>query len=161
MFSHIPKKYQVVSPLTNPEAYSPNNHHISKNKVRSLFIPYDLNYEPLVITDYFDVIYDTLFHDIDSSVIHSFNNYHMYYDQIIQWSSFSPNFVATSILRNDFLSFNGDILTDCISGNVLIFGSLNPLTKVIDNNSYSVPYEIIEQTVRLYEIYKNKQVKSN
>lgn len=148
----IPSKYTVYSPFTSPESYNPA-YHPSENKVRCLFIPSEKYVEPLIITDYSSVILDTFFEDHPPAVLPCVNNFHVYYDPYLQWSPFFTNHIATSLIRNDTLHYNGNLLTDSICGNVLVFGTINPLTNQIENKDYSVPYEIIEQAVRINEAY--------
>lgn len=148
----IPTKYLQYNPFTAPECYNPTE-DISHNKVRSLFISSDKSISPLILTDYSSVVLDTCFEDDEVKVLRCLNNYHIFYNPYLQWSVSSSNYIATMLVRNDQILLDGSLLTDSISGNVIIFGSINPITGVIDGNNYSVPYEIIEQASRIYETY--------
>jgi len=148
----IPKRYTLYTPFTSPELYNPSP-DISENKIRSLFLSSDKNLTPLILTDYFNLIIESVFEDTEPAKLSCLNNYHIYYDPYLQWSSRFSNYIATTLIRQDQIAINGSLLTDSISGSVVIFGSINPSTHLIDQKSYSVPYEIIEQSLRIYESY--------
>ena len=148
----IPQKYLQYNPFTAPECYNPTE-DISQNKVRALFISSDKNISPLILTDYSSVILDTCFEDNEIRILNCLNNYHIFYEPYLQWSVSYSNYIATMLIRNDQIYLDGSLITDSISGNVIIFGSINPFTGVIDGKDYSVPYEIIEQASRVYETY--------
>jgi len=148
----IPSKYTLYTPFTSPESYNPA-FDISTNKIRSLFLSSDKDMAPLILTDYFHLIIQSVFEDDQPVKLSCLNNYHIYYDPYLQWSPYFSNYIATTLIRQDQITLNGSLLTDSICGTVLVFGSINPFTGIIDNKSYSVPYEIIEQSSRIYESY--------
>jgi len=57
------------------------------------------------------------------------------------------NVIATKLYKMSFLNFVGKNSKESIYGPVIIYGTDNDLT------TCSVPYELIEQTFRLYDNY--------
>lgn len=147
IMNFLPDKYTSYTSYTNPEVYSyPDNLH--NCRVKSLFVSYDINTEPMLILDHSDSVINTTFKNEDIKIFHSINNFHFYYEPILQLSQLHVNTVIMSLLRQHIPSFLNNI-----SGNVLIFGSVNPFTNSLDGNDYSVPHEIVEQVVRIYDIH--------
>lgn len=150
----IPNKYLQFNPFTCPEYYNFSS-DISSNKIKSLYISSDKDTPPLIIVDYYSSIIETIFKDVTPAFLNCLNNYRIYYNPYSQLLIDSSNYIATMLIRYDQILLNGLFLSDSISGDVVIFGSVNPSNGYIDNRNYSVPYELIEQSARLYANYSN------
>lgn len=144
-------KYSICHPLTTPEFFIPKLY--SSSKLKSLAL-----YSQFVSPD---VIYETPYNAIDyifgskttysSVAIHP--NYHMYVKDYPIASIDKCNVLATKLYRLSSLTTYGIKTHRSIYGDVLIFGSVSPVTKLNDGYDYSVPYELIEQLIRIYKSY--------
>ena len=140
--------FNSIHPETTPEHYilNPLDKRIKYRK--GLYIPSDP-------TQVFKIVFDepknTLNKYINSidklDIIPLHPKYHMYMDfQYFEKHTYL-NIIATKLYKMSFLNFVGKNSKESIYGPVLIYGTSHDLT------SCSVPYELIEQTFRLYDNY--------
>ena len=151
MFKQI-DKYSISHPLITPEFFIPEL--TSTHKVKSLAIYDNKSLSP-------DILYDKPINAIDH-VIGSNNffnalilhpNYHMYINDYPSVSNLPANLLATQLYRMSLLSSLGITSYRIIYGPVILFGSVSAYTKQNDGEDYSVPYELIEQVIRLYKVF--------
>lgn len=148
----IPHKYTVCSPITTPEYYTDTVPSVPRS-IQGLYIPADLNIPPQMINKPIKEALPLVFKDSDHTALPIFDVCHMYFDPHLQYGFYFPNVIATQLFRSYFLQSHGSKLIDVVYGDVLFYGSYNYTTKIIDNKNHSVPYEIVEQVVRLYEAH--------
>lgn len=141
----FPSKYRIPCP-----------NFISKDSYHCLYISHDTDFFPQVLTDPPQQVLSDLFKNSTYGLINSVNGYHTYYDKNLQWTIQHPNLIATALLRNDILTTTGLIPTDSIYGDVVIFGSYDYPNYGLEFGDYSVPYEVLEQVQRLYEIFSTE-----
>lgn len=145
----------VKTPNTTPEYFKllPDS---NQSMVKGLFISSDSNFEPHLITDYSYRTIETVFKKEKPEVLFFNNLFHMYISPLEQFIGKYPNYVATFLVRQSYLKTYGDIPYDVVCGNVLIFGTINLQTKNVDGKDYSVPYSVIEECVKIYDIQRNR-----
>lgn len=145
-------KYAITHPLITPEYYT--SEHIADAMVRSLIVYSDIKKSP-------DLVYDTATEALeflfDSSVeynivpVHSC--YRMYVDDYARAKGLPANIIATRLYRHSAMTTYGVTPKQSVYGDVLFFGSLSADTKTIDGYDHSVPYELLEQAIRLHKFY--------
>jgi hypothetical protein len=140
-------KYSLVHPKITPEYYKALPSH--KPFVKSLYIPCSNDYVPYAITDSPDNIIELIFQDKQLRVLNPNPYYHVYFSSFEQSKTNKYNFIASHLLRNSYLTSLGIVTTDAIYGDVLIFGSYHYKLNKIDEEDHSVPYEIVEQVLRI------------
>lgn len=128
--------------------------HQKSTKVKSLFISHDKSFEPQIVFEQSEKILSTIFPRKEMSTILFPNNIHMYVDSFENYICNKPNQVATMLVRLLCIKNYGTIEPELVFGNVLLFSTINPLTKKIDNNNYSIPYYLTEEVTRIYDIVK-------
>lgn len=145
-----------ISFATSPEYYSflPSFSKKYNPIVKSLFIPADPNLTPKVVTDTASKTLSSIFEEEKPYCLFFKDNFHMYISTIDQLLGKNTNYVATFIARQKYMQSTGYVGSDIICGNVILFGTLNLKTNKIDNKDYSVPYQIIEEIVKIYETKK-------
>lgn len=74
----------------------------------------------------------------------------MYVSPLETYVSKYPNHIATTMVRQYGLHSEKEI----VYGNVVLFGSFNLMTMEMDNKDHSVPYDIIEESWRIYDAKK-------
>lgn len=141
----FPSRYRIPCPS-----------FISKDSYHSLYISSNTELFPQILTDPPQQLLSNVFNNSTYDSIKSVNGYHVYYDKNLQWTIQHPNLIATALLRNDILTTTGLIPTDSIYGDVVVFGSYDYSNYGLEFGDYSVPYEILEQVQRLYEIYSTE-----
>lgn len=142
--SHIitPEYYPIMPPKSNPNI----------NHVKALFLSHYSYVPPQIITDDPQTILSVIFKDIKPIPIFFKKDYHIYLNPIDQVIGDKVNFVATFLARiNSLHSFN-QASGEQVCGNVIIFGSRNLKTKNLDNKNHSVPYDLVEECLRIYDI---------
>jgi hypothetical protein len=77
----------------------------------------------------------------------------MYMDLIAMPFEQNENIVATRLYRLCASSVLGRSSNFVVKGPVLIFSSVSSATKIDDGQDYSVPYELLEQVIRLHNNY--------
>jgi hypothetical protein len=140
-------KYSLVHPKITPEYYKALPTH--DPLVKALYISCDNSYEPYAITDTPDNIIKLVFQDKQVRVLNPNPYYHLYFNSSEQTKINKFNFTASTLLRASYLTSLGIVTTDAIYGDVLIFGSYNYKLHLIDEEDHSVPYEIVEQVLRI------------
>lgn len=143
-------KYSLLHPTITPEYFNPTRS--SEPSVKSLYISPDDNHYPYVVNEVPDTILQLVFQGQEVKYLNPNPYYHVCFASHQQEKIHQPNFIATHLVRLAYLTNYGIAATDAIYGDVLIFGSYNFSKKIIDNQSHSVPYEIVEQVLRINEI---------
>lgn len=145
-------KYAISHPLITPEVYTSES--IDQALVRSLVVYSDIKKSPDLV---YDTAEETLEFIYDSSVeynivpVHSC--YHMYVDDFARLKNLPANVIATRLYRHSAMVTYGIIPKQSVYGDVVFFGSLSAHTKTIDGYDHSVPYELLEQAIRLHKQY--------
>lgn len=147
-------KYSVCHPLITPEFFIPE--YSGSHKIKALALYPDTTLSP-------DILYDLpsssiqyvfgSYSSFSSVAIHP--NYHMYVKDYPNLDTDKCNVYATKLYRSSTLYSYGIDSHRSIFGSVIIFGSVSAQTKLNDGRDYSVPYELIEQVVRIYNHYVN------
>jgi hypothetical protein len=140
-------KYSSVHPKITPEYYKALPTH--NPLVKALYISCDNSYEPYAITDTPDNIIQLVFQDKQVRILNPNPYYHIYFSSLQQTKIKKFNYTASTLLRASYLTSLGIVTTDAIYGDVLIFGSYNYKLHLIDEEDHSVPYEIVEQVLRI------------
>lgn len=141
----------MIHPVLTPEYYKkyplqPNN------VVKGLYLSSQKGTSPQIITDTPANIISLFFPDLKPKCLFFKDMFHIYVDPYMQWSKHHVNYPITFFLRNCYRSNYGKESFDSISGDVLIFGSLNLVTNKIDAKDHSVPYNIVEEIIKIYDI---------
>ena len=144
-YSH--SKYSLVHPKITPEYYKALPTH--KPLVKALYISCLEEYEPYAITDSPSNIMELIFQDKEVRVLNPNPYYHVYFNSFQQSTTNKFNFIASTLLRSSYLTSLGIVTTDALYGDILIFGSYNYNLHIIDDEDHSVPYEIVEQVLRI------------
>jgi hypothetical protein len=144
-YSH--NKYSSVHPKITPEYYRALPTH--KPFVKALYISCSDGYVPYAITDSPNNIIQLIFQDKQVRVLNPNPYYHVYFDYLEQSQISRFNFTASTLLRSSYLTSLGIVTTDAIYGDVLIFGSYDYNLHTIDEEDHSVPYEVVEQVLRI------------
>lgn len=147
---HSIDKYLTAHPYITPEGFT--SHLYPSGVVRALYIPHQKQYDPYIITDTAYNALLSVFPTLKVGSVYPDIHYHVCYAVDIQTLVVGQNFVATSLIRNSYLTTNGVPVADAIFGDVLIFGSYNHKQFKYDDGHYSIPYEIVEQVFRINEI---------
>ena len=145
----------MFNPVTSPEYYKINP--LDDNLIiKGLFLSWDIDKSPQIVTDTAANILQTVFKDEKPSCIFFRHHIHMYVSPTEQYLGKYVNQVATAFTRHWFLSHYGMLPPDTVCGNILIFGTLNLATQKVDNKDHSIPYETVEEVLRIYDIYQQK-----
>jgi hypothetical protein len=156
MMFPIPQKYIIEHPFLTPEHYSvlPD----FPQKVKCLLLPFDG--QPVVINENYDQIVSELFSSESSLNLFFSNNYHMVLSESIQFLNGYDNYIATHLFRMYSFIHNQEKIHLTIKGNALLFGTYRHHSHSYVLGNYSVPYEMVEQSYRLYETgIKTNQIK--
>lgn len=145
-------KYLYTHPLISPEGFP--SHLYSQDIIRALYIPSDRYVTPYVITDKPDDIISMIFSSQEYGTLYPDLYYHVCYSYLDQFKVTSPNYIATTLIRNAYAIATGKTVVDAIYGDVLIFGSFNYKEELFDESHHSVPYEVVEQIFRIHELKK-------
>lgn len=144
-------KYSILHPLITPEFFVSS---LEETKVKSLVVYTDPTKSPELLYDTSKSALSYVFEsDSMIEVVRLHPNYHMYIDVRYIMNDDYVNIVATNLYRLSASSMFGKLSHNCIRGPVLLFSSISALTKQYDGNDYSIPYELLEQTLRLYSQY--------
>jgi len=151
-------KYSICHPLITPEffhsLYDPYFQDTSL-KVKSLAIYSETDKYPELIYDSpIEALKHTFqdkYHMCEPIRIHP--NFHMYIDLMSLPIDSNENIIATRFYRLCASSISGKLSSLVIRGPVLIFSSVSSSTNEIDGIDYSVPYEVLEQVIRLHNNY--------
>jgi hypothetical protein len=145
-------KYSINHPLITPEFFLPST--TANLKLKSLLIYDDISISPDLIYDEYKSIIDYTFSKAclpQPILIHP--NYHMYVDDLAKLIPYPVNPVATQLYRLSLLNTYGIVSNQTIHGNVALFGSIPTANGYPQLNNYSVPYELVEQVIRMYQNY--------
>jgi hypothetical protein len=143
-----------MHPVITPEYYKQYPLQ-SNNIVKSLYLSSDKLISPQIVTDTAENAISLFFPDYKPKCLFFEDMFHIYMDPFIQLSKKHVNFVTTFYLRNSYRNKYGKSSFDSISGDVLIFGTLNISTNTIDGKDHSVPYNIVEEMLEIYDIQIN------
>jgi len=145
-------KYSVHHPLITPEFFVPSSS--PSPKVKALLIYDDISISPDLIYDDYKSILDYTFSKAcfpQPIVVHP--NYHIYVDDFAKLLPSPINVIATQLYRLSLLNTYGIVSSLTIHGPVAIFGSLPTKKGYQSLLDYSVPYELVEQVVRMHKNY--------
>jgi len=120
-----------------------------------LIIPANHSIHPYVISDPPSEVLSELFSPGPHESMYTLSGYHIYFDRDLQWTFRTPNKIATALLRNDMSCSLGKKFTDVLYGDAVLYSSYDYSSKSISQGDHTVPYELLEQVAKLYEIYKN------
>lgn len=145
-------RYSILHPLISPEYY--DNLPINIAVVRSLVVYSDPTHSP-------DLVYNTASEalrfvfdfQVEYNIVPVHTHYHMYLDDFARLKGLPENIIATRIYRHNVSTLYGIKSKQSVYGDVIFFGSLSYETKTKDGNDYSVPYELLEQSIRLHSYY--------
>jgi len=156
MFSH---KYKVKSPIITPE-YFPLAYNKMENRINGLAIYSDIDKPPTIIFDDIDSTIDSMFPQDNCTNVYLPNGGVMVVDPFMQWQTNKPNPIASMFLNMLTVTFQGDIFTDTVYGDVLLFSNFDTHLNQHTLNSYSVSYETVQEVLTLY-VRQKKTFKSN
>lgn len=145
-------KYSLHHPLITPEFFLPSSSPTPK--VKALLLYDDISMSPDLIYDDYQSVLDYTFSRAcipQPVVVHP--NYHMYVDELAKLTTSPTNVIATQLYRLSLLNTYGIVSNQTIHGPVALFGSLPAAQGYQQINDYSVPYELVEQVVRMYKNY--------
>lgn len=150
MHPELPRRFQIKHPLLTPELYRASD-SLTERKVRALHIYQNIKRSPEVIHDTPDNILNDVFFKFPHRCFHFDNGFHMYASAMQGYYSLGENVLATYLMRLHYATTLGFYLPDTLYGDVCIFGSSRAYMSYQNNKDYSVPYEIVEQTIHLYD----------
>lgn len=151
----IASKSIIVTPEYYP--FLPTSKRKDTSTVKALFISERIDISPQIITDTADKILSKVFPSTKPYCIISNKNYHMYINTTEQLIGTRINFIATSIVRMESYHHFNKGAGEQICGNVVIFGSKNLEKNIVDNKNYSVPFHIVEESLRIFDIAQLSQ----
>lgn len=140
----------TVHPLLTPEFY-PTFPLDSCEQVRGLHIPQQRSTSPEVYLDTPKNIKDKIFSQSKTRCLHFKHGFHMYISTMQGVLPLGENIIATHLMRIHYTNDTGYIFPDTIYGDVCIFGSSSAYHLSNINRDYSVPYQVVEQIIYLYE----------
>lgn len=144
----------IMHPVITPEYYK--QYPLQKNDiVKCLHLSCDKDISPQIVTDTAENAINLFFPHYKPKCLFFEDMYHIYMDPYIQVSNKHINYVATFYLRNSYRNKYGKNSFDSISGDILIFGTLNVQTNSIDGKDHSVPYYLVEEILKIYDIQTN------
>jgi hypothetical protein len=158
MTKAIINRYTLCHPLITPEffgaLYDPMDLN-SQVKVKSLAVYEDLNKPPDLIYDSPDQALMHVFGNMPDTIdiIRIHPNFHMYISILDLLNQKSENVIATYLYRLCGSSLFGRLIRKSIRGPVLLFSSVSASTGQSDGKDYSVPYELLEQVIRISNLY--------
>jgi len=140
--------FNSIHPEITPEKYMLNSLDKRITYRKGLYIPSDPNQTFKIIFDQPKVTLNKYINSIDRlEILPLHPKYHMYMDLQYFEKHIYLNIIATRLYKMSFLNFVGTNSKEFIHGPVVIYGT------DYDLSSCSVPYELIEQTFRLYDNY--------
>ena len=126
-------RYLLTNPVINKESY------FATDKIRSAYIP--VNGQPTILNETPQNILDYVFDSLDSLYSIQINPYFFYTLSLNHTLSERViNKTATHIYRIHTSYYNR-----VIYGDVLVFGSVDPLDPYSRETYHSLPYEVMEQ----------------
>lgn len=146
----VTPEYYPVTPEYYP--FLPTSKRKDTSIVKALFISERLDVAPQIITDSSERIISKLFPNTKPICIFSDRDYHIYLDPTDQIIGVRINFIATSFARMESYRHIYRGAGEQVCGNVLMFGSKNLETNTYDNKDHSVPFHIVEESLRLFDI---------
>jgi hypothetical protein len=145
-------KYRVNNLQINPEYYPLSRFSFASQKtIRSLVLFEDVKISPLIYTDKISNILDEVIPKDSLHKIYLDQHFHMYSGIHAQEKSLPENITATKFLRHYLFTYYGFNSFETVFGPVVLCGSFNPSTLSRDGFDYSIPYEIVEQSLRMHE----------
>lgn len=151
----INNKSIIITPEYYP--FMPASKKRDTSIVKALFLSERVDVAPQIITDTAERILSKIFPNIKPYCIVSNRNYHIYIEPTEQVIGTRINFVATSIVRMESYRHIRQGAGEQICGNVVMFGSKNLEKNIIDNKDYSVPFHMVEESLRLFDIAQLSQ----
>jgi hypothetical protein len=146
-------KYKLKSPIITPE-YFPLAYKKSEDRINSLAVYSDIKKPPTIIFDHIDSTIDSMFPEDHCTNVYLPNGGIMVLNPLLQWQTSEPNFVATLYLNMLTSTFQGDIFTDTVYGDVLLFSNFDVLYGQHSLSSYSISYETVQELLTLYVKHK-------
>lgn len=136
--------------VLHPEYYKIYPHDIN-DTVKGLYISCNALVTPHLVTDTLINLLNSIFKEEKPACVLFKKDFHMYLSPMEQYIGQHVNHVATSLLRLHFMQTYGQVQPEVVFGNAIIFGTKNLLINKPDGKDHSVPYQIIEQTLRIYD----------
>jgi hypothetical protein len=146
----IQNKSYIITPEYYPRLPATKTKDI--NTVKALFISERIDVMPQIISDTSNNIIDKLFKNVNPYCLFFNRDYHMYIDTYEQIIGTKINFIATYFARMQSYHHTFRGAGEQICGNVIIFGSKNIDLNLFDNKDHSVPYSLVEESLRIYDI---------
>jgi len=140
----------IIHPIFTPEYYTPHN---DNPFVRSLCVFSDSLKVPQVLNCPASVAVNILFNDSPHKIISFDDTFLLYINIQDQLNYRNPNCIITSYLRNYSICNYGTTFPEAVMGDVLIFGANNLSNKKLSLRNYSVPYQMVEEIMTIYEKY--------
>jgi hypothetical protein len=145
----VSSRYSITHPLLTPEHFRLTPFS-NTSKVRALII-YQDNRSPDVVLETRDTILDDAFASIPYRCVHFESGFHFYISALQGYQIIGENLLATRLMRLHYLMDIGYPIPDTLYGDVCVFGSGMAYHGMYDNRDYSVPYEVVEQVIHLYD----------
>lgn len=136
--------------VLHPEYYKIYPHDIN-DVVKGLYISCDTLVVPHLATDTPINLLNSIFKEDKPECVLFKKDFHMYVSPLEQYIGRYVNHVATALVRLHFMQTYGQVLPELVFGNVIIFGTKNLLINKPDGKDHSIPYEIVEETLRIYD----------
>ena len=141
----------MIHPVITPEYYKTYPLQ-STDVVKGLYLSSDKDVHPQIVTDTSSNAISLFFPDFKPKCLFFKDMFHIYIDPYMQLSKKHINYHITVFLRNCYRSNYGKESFDSITGDVLVYGTLNLVTNKIDGKDHSVPYHIIEEMLKINDI---------
>lgn len=142
---YIPIEYSQVTP------------HGTNDKVKALFISFNFKHEPQLVFQTSSKILETVFKESKLEPIFFTQGFHMYVSSFEQFIGSNTNILASFLIRQKHMQSYGITIPEIVCGNVVMFGTINPLSEKLDNKDHSVPYHLIEEVTHTYD-YLQKSI---
>lgn len=149
------KKYKVKSPIITPE-YFPTAYKKSEEKINVLLVPCDPTEPPTVVFNEVEATIAETFPEGNFTFVHFPNGVVMVVDPLLQWQTLDLNHVATIFVKTNLLTFEGDIFTDSVYGDILLFSSYDLKNNTFNDDAYSISYETVQELLIIY--VRQKQI---
>lgn len=143
------EKYKVKSPIITPE-YFPTAYNRSEERINTLLVSADPTEAPTVVFADLETTISDTFPEGNFTFVHFPNGVVMVVDPLLQWKTVDVNLVATTYVKSNLLTFQGDIFTDSVFGDVLLFSCYDYDNDVFNDGAYSVSYETVQEMLIIY-----------
>lgn len=141
----------IIHPVLTPE-YFPVSPFFDTSIVKSLYVSSEKDISPQIITDTLENVLDTFYPNTYPFMYPLGPYVHFFCEYLVQYVSSKENYVATQYYRNYLLRNHGFNSKDVIRGPVIFFGSYDLKNNMPDELSHSVPYNVVEEILAIYDL---------